>query len=113
MSHVVQLAISAIGVTMLYLGTAATVCVGSDHTLARGVAFVRILVSWLVPLLGPILIIKIAIEESPGNLRARWWLWPLSPLFSGEEQDLGFAQVTDMHADAERILPGHTLIPPP
>jgi len=73
----------------------------------------RILVSCAVPLLGAIVVIRVAVEESQEDLRSRWWLWPLRPLLSEAAPDLGFAEVTDMRADAERIVPGHTPIPPP
>jgi hypothetical protein len=105
--------ISVIGLTLFYLGFVATLCIVLDHALSRRVALLRILVSWLVPLLGAILTIRVAVEESQQDLRSRWWLWPLRPLLFEAARDPGFAEVTDMRADAERILPGHTLIPPP
>ncbi|MGA2842787.1 MAG: hypothetical protein ABSG18_22015 [Steroidobacteraceae bacterium] len=113
MSKVVLVVISVIGLSMIYLGIAATLCVVRDRSLARKPAVLRILVSWFVPLLGPIFTIRIAAEESPQDLRSRWWLWPLRPMFSEERPDSGFAQVIDMRADAERILPGSTFNPPP
>lgn len=113
MSIVVLVAISAIGVLVAYLSVAATLCVLRDRTLALKPSVLRILVSWLVPLLGPILIIKVAVDESPHKLRANWWLRPLRPLMSEETPDSAYSQVLDVHADAERILPGSTLFPPP
>jgi hypothetical protein len=113
MSKVVLVVISVMGLFMIYLGIAATLCVVRDQSLPRGSAISLILLSWFVPLLGPILTIKIAAEESSQGLRSRWWLWPLRPLLSVEAPDPGFAQVVDMRADAERILPGTTFIPPP
>jgi hypothetical protein len=113
MSKVVLVVIAVVGLSMIYLGIAATLCVVRDQSLAGSSAVLRILVSWFVPLLGPILTIRIAAEESSQGLRSRWWLWPLRPLLSEEAPDPGFAQVADMRADAERILPGSTFIPPP
>jgi hypothetical protein len=113
MSKVVLVVILAMGLSMIYLGIAATMCVMRDQSLARSSAVLRILVSWFIPLLGPIVTIRIAAEESSGDLRSRWWSWPLRPLLSEGAPDPGFAQVIDMRADAERILPGSTFIPPP
>jgi hypothetical protein len=112
MSKVVLVVISMTGLCMIYLAIAATFCVVRDQSLARSSAALRILVSWFVPLLGPILAIRIAAEESCQGLRSRWWLWPVRPLLAEEPADRGFAQVVDMRADAERILPGSTFIPP-
>jgi len=103
----------AIALIAFYLALAATICVVRDRTLPRLTAISRLLVSWLVPLLGPILTIRVATEESIQNLPRRWWLWPLRSLLVDAAPAPGFAEVTDMRADAERILPGHTLIPPP
>jgi hypothetical protein len=113
MLNVVLVVISVMGLFMIYLGIAAALCVVRDRSLARSSAISRILVSWFVPLFGPILTIWIAAEESSQGLRSRWWLWPLRPLLSVEVPDPGLAQVIDMRADAERILPGSTFIPPP
>jgi hypothetical protein len=113
MPRVALVLMSVIGLTFLYLGCVATLCVALDRALARRVAVMRILVSWLVPLLGAIVTIRVAVEESQQDLRSRWWLWPLRPLLRKAAPDRGFAEVVDMRADAERILPGHTLIPPP
>jgi hypothetical protein len=103
---------SVIGLTMFYLDSVATLCVLLDRALVRRVAVLRIVVTWLIPLLGAILTIRVAVEESQQDLRSRWWLWPLRPFLSEAAADSGFADVTDMRADAERILPGHTLFPP-
>ena|ERR1700722_11661280 len=103
----------AIALIAFYLALVATICIVRDRTLPRLTAISRLLVSWLVPLLGAILAIRVATEESPQNLPRRWWLWPLRPLLVDAAPAPGFAEVTDMRADAERILPGHTLIPPP
>lgn len=103
---------SVIGLILFYLGSVATFCVVLDRALVRRVAVLRILVSWLIPLLGAIVTIRVAVEESQQNLRSRWWLWPLRPLLSEAAPDSGFAEVTDMRADAERIVPGHSLFPP-
>ena len=105
--------ISVMGLPMIYLGIVATLCVVRDQSLARSSAVLRILVSWLVPLLGPIVTIRIAAEESSQGVRFRWWLWPLRPLLSDKAPGPSFAPVVDMRADAERILPGSTFIPPP
>jgi hypothetical protein len=112
MPEIALVVTSAIGLTLFYLSSVATLCVALDPALARRVAVLRILVSWLIPLLGAIVIIRLAAEESQRNLRSRWWLWPLQSLLSEGAPDSGLADVTDMRADAERILPGHTLIPP-
>jgi hypothetical protein len=53
MSKVVLVVISVMGLSMIYLGIAATLCVVRDQSLARSSAVLRILVSWFVPLLGP------------------------------------------------------------
>jgi hypothetical protein len=113
MPKIALVVISIIGLTLLYLASVATLCVVLDRALIRRVAVLRVLVSWLIPLLGAIVTIRVAVEESREDLRYRWWLWPLRPLLSGDAPDPGFAEVTDMRADAERILPGHTLIRPP
>lgn len=113
MSKVVLVSMSVIGLSILYLGIAATLCVVRDGSLARSTAVLRILLSWFVPLLGAILTVKIAAEDSSQGLRSRWWLWPLRPILSEETPDSGFTQVVDVRADAERILPGSTLFPPP
>jgi Na+/proline symporter len=113
MSIVVVGVISVIGVLVTYLAVAATLCVLRDRSLALKVSVLRILISWFVPLLGPILITRVAIEESPHELRSCWWLWPLRPLLSDETPGFGFSQEIDVRADAERILPGSTLFPPP
>lgn len=105
--------ISVIGLTFFYLASVATLCVVLDRALAPRIALLRILIAWLVPLLGAIVTIRVAVEECGEDLRSRWWLWPLRPLVSEADPDPGFAEVTDMQADAERILPGQTLIPPP
>jgi hypothetical protein len=109
---VVLVVISVIGLLAAYLGVVATLCVVSDRSLALKIAVLRILVSWLVPILGPILTIKVAVEESSQALRSRWWLWPLRSIMSEEAPESGFSEVTDVRADAERILPGSTLFPP-
>jgi hypothetical protein len=111
MSKVVLVVISVMGLPMIYLGIAATLCVVRDQALARRSAVLRILASWLIPLLGPIVTIRIAAEESFEGLRSRWWLWPLRLMLS-DAPEPGFDRVIDMRADAERILPGSTLIPP-
>jgi hypothetical protein len=103
----------AIALVAFYLAVVATICVVRDRTLSRVAAVSRLLVSWWVPLLGAILTIRVATEESTQDLPRRWWLWPLRLLLIDAAPDAGFAEVTDMRADAERILPGHTLIPPP
>ena len=113
MPKVVLVVISVMGLSVIYLGIVATMCVVRDQSLARASSVSRILVSWFIPFLGPILTIRIAAEESPHGLRSRWWLWPLRPLLSDEAPDPGFGQVIDMRADAERSLPGSTFIPPP
>jgi hypothetical protein len=113
MSKVALAAISVMSLSVIYLGIVATICVLRDQSLARASSVARILVSWFVPILGPILTIRIAAEESPHGLRSRWWLWPLRSVLSDETPDPGYGQVTDMRADAERILPGSTFIPPP
>jgi hypothetical protein len=101
-----------IGVSMIYLGGAATLCVVRDQSLTRRTAILRIMFSWFVPLLGHILTIKIAAEDSAQHLRSWWWLWPLRPMLAQEVSEPGFARVIDMRADAERILPGSTIIGP-
>jgi hypothetical protein len=53
MSKVVLVVISVTGLSMIYLGTAATLCVVRDQSLARSTAVLRILVSWFVPLEAP------------------------------------------------------------
>lgn len=111
MSNVVIVVTSVIAVSVIYLGGAATLCVVRDQSLTRRIAILRIMFSWFVPLLGAILTIKIAAEDSPQHLRSRWWLWPLRPMLAPEVS--GFARVIDMRADAERILPGSTIIGPP
>jgi hypothetical protein len=113
MSKVVLVVILVMGLSMIYLGIAATLCVMRDQSLPRSSAVLRILASWFIPLLGPIVTIRVAAEESSEGLRSRWWLWPLRPLLSEGAPDPGFTKVIDMRADAERILPGSTFIPPP
>jgi hypothetical protein len=113
MSKVVLVVILVMGLSMIYLGIAATLCVVRDQSLARSSAILRIFASWLIPLLGPVVTIRVAAEESSEGLRSRWWLWPLRPLLSEDAPDSGFAQVIDMRGDAERVLPGSTFIPPP
>ena len=113
MSRIALVVISVISLCMIYLGIAATLCVVRDQSLARSSAVLRIVISWLIPLLGSILTIRIAAEESPQGLRSCWWLWPFRPLLSEEAPNRGYAQVVDMAADAERILPGSTSTPPP
>jgi len=105
--------IFAIGLIFSYLAVVSTLCVVRNRSLARSTAFLRILTSWFVPVLGPIFTLRVAAEESPQNLQSRWWLWPLRWLISDESPEPGFARVTDMGADAERILPGSTPGPPP
>jgi hypothetical protein len=112
-SKVVLVVVSVLGLTILYLGVAATLSVVRDRSLALHAAFLRILVSWLVPIMGPILTIRIAAEDASLGLRSCWWLWPLRPLLSEGPMGSGFPQVVDVRADAERILPGSTLFPPP
>jgi len=113
MSKVVLVVILVMGLSMIYLGIAATWCVMRDRSLARSSVVLRILISWFLPLLGPVVTIRVAAEESSEGLRSRWWLWPLRPLLSQDAPDPGVARVMDMRADAERILPGSTFIPPP
>jgi hypothetical protein len=105
--------ISLVALTWVYLGCAATLCVVLDRGLAVRVAVLRILVSWVVPMLGAIVTVRVAVEECGEGLRSRWWLWPLRFVFSEGAPERGFAEVTDMRGDAERILPGSTWIPPP
>jgi hypothetical protein len=102
-----------IGLSMIYLGIVATLCVVRDQSLTRSSAVLRILASWFVPFLGPILSIRIAAEDSSQNLRSSWWLWPLRRLSSEQAPAPGFAHVIDIRAEAERILPGSTFISPP
>jgi hypothetical protein len=113
MSKVVLVVIFVMGLSMIYLGIAATLCVMRDRSLARSTVVLRILISWFLPLFGPIVTIRVAADESSEGLRSRWWLWPLRPLLSEDTRDPGFARVMDMRADAERILPGSTFMPPP
>jgi hypothetical protein len=82
----------------------AMVCVALDRALAGRVALLRIFVSWLVPLLGSIVTIRVAAEESQQDLRSRWLLWPLRPLLC-EAAPPGFAKVTDMRVDAVHMQP--------
>ena len=96
----------------IYLSVVATICVVRDRTLPAATVTLRLVFSWLAPLLGAILTIRVATEESTQALSRRWWLWPLRPLLTDAAPEPGFAQVTDMAVDAERIVPGHTLIPP-
>jgi len=77
MSKVVLVVIFMMGLSMIYLGIAATLCVMRDRSLARSTVVLRILISWFLPLLGPIVTIRIAADESSEGLRSRWWLWPL------------------------------------
>jgi hypothetical protein len=51
-------------------GVAATLCVVGDRELARRIAILRILVSWLIPLLGAMITVRAAVEESQQNLRS-------------------------------------------
>ncbi len=113
MSNVVVVVLLVMGLSVIYLGIVATICVALDRSLARASSVSRILVSWFVLFLGPILTIRIAAEESPHGLRSRWWLWPLRPLLLDDAPNPRFGQVIDMRADAERIFPGSTFIPPP
>jgi hypothetical protein len=80
MPKVAILMMSVIGFALVYLGSVATLCVALVRTLAGRIALLRILVSWLVPPLGAIVNIRLAVEESQQDLRSRWWLWPLRPL---------------------------------
>jgi hypothetical protein len=73
--------ISVIGLTLFYLGFVATLCVVLDHALARRVALLRILVSWLVPLLGAIVTIRVAVEESQPDLRSAGGYGRCGPFF--------------------------------
>ena len=82
MSKVVLVVILVTGLFMIYLGIAATWCVMGDRSLARSSVVLRILISWFLPLLGPVVTIRVAAEESSEGLRSRWWLWPLRPLLS-------------------------------
>lgn len=100
----------AVGLTWLYFALAATLRVAADRTLAPRITLLRILVSWLVPILGAILTIRVAGEESQQDLRARWLLWPLRCFLSEPTSDRGPFEVTDLRSDAERILPGHRFI---
>jgi hypothetical protein len=111
MSIVVLVVISVIVVLVAYLGVAATVCILRDRSLALKLAGIRILISWLVPLLGPILMIKVAAEELSQGLQSCWWLWPLKWILSDRTADSVVDQVIDVRADAERILPGSTTTP--
>jgi len=112
MPKIVLIVMSVVGLTVLYLGVAATLCVVNDRELARRIAILRILISWLIPLLGAMITIRAAVEESQQNLRSCWWLWPLRQFFNETAPHPGFGDVNDIRADAERILPGHTVIPP-
>ena len=70
---------SVIGLTMFYLDSVATLCVLLDRALVRRVAVLRIVVTWLIPLLGAILTIRVAVEESQQDLRSRWWYGRCAP----------------------------------
>jgi hypothetical protein len=104
MPKVAILMMSVIGFALVYLGSVATLCVALDRALAGRVALLRIFVSWLVPLLGSIVTIRVAAEESQQDLRSRWLLWPLRPLLC-EAAPPGFAKVTDMRVDAVHMQP--------
>ena len=43
----------------------------------RELSSVRILISWLVPMLGAVVTIWVALDGSQAALRRRWWLWPI------------------------------------
>lgn len=112
MSRVALGLVLAMDLAMIYLSISATWCIVRDRSLSRGTVILRILVSWLVPILGPLMAIRIAEEESGLHLRSIGWLRPLRLLLSDEPPDRGFASVIDVRADGERILPGSTFIPP-
>jgi hypothetical protein len=78
----------------LYAALVATICVVRDRSLPGLTAGLRLLVSWCVPLLGPILTIRVAAEESPQSLPRQWWLWPLRPLLSEASVNVDYADLT-------------------
>jgi hypothetical protein len=96
---------------VVYLAVAATVCVVLGRKVGRPAATLRILISWLVPILGPFITIRVSAEEL--QLSRRWWLWPLKGVLSDTPTQHAHSAIVDMQTDAERILPGGTLIPPP
>jgi hypothetical protein len=102
----------AIGLAIVYLSVAATICVALDRSLSPRIKAFRILIAWLVPILGAVVTIWVALDGSQTALRRRWWLWPIWPLLPNTVPETGFSAVVDMAADANRILPGSTLPPP-
>jgi hypothetical protein len=102
-----------LAVVAVYLAIAATLCVSLDLALPRPIAAMRIVVSWLVPVVGPVLTIRVSAEESQIDLSRRWWLRPLKGIITERAVDPADVECVDLRADAERILPGSTLTPPP
>jgi hypothetical protein len=91
----------AIGLAIVYLSVAATICVALDRSLSPRIKAFRILIAWLVPILGAVVTIWVALDG-----------WPIWPLLPNTVPETGFSAVVDMAADANRILPGSTLPPP-
>lgn len=104
---------SIMALTAIYLAVVATVCVSLGRSTTRSIAALRIVFSWAVPILGAMVTIRVSSEESPSALGSRWWLWPIKGILAEKVPDPGSCESVDVRADAERIVPGITLYPPP
>ena len=74
--HLVEIiAIGAIALAV-YLGLLATWSVVHDPTLPRTGRIVRLVLAWLAPIAGPVVILRAASEFAPGSLPSSSLMWP-------------------------------------
>ena len=64
MRPVILIGLIVIGVAIVYLSVAATICVALDRSLSPGIKLFRILIAWLVPILGAVVTIWVALDGS-------------------------------------------------
>jgi hypothetical protein len=78
------------GVIATYLATLATWSLAHDDTLAGPNRLARVVLAWLLPLVGPMFILRAAAELAPRSLPAAiftWpvkWLWATTPPVGGD-----------------------------
>ena len=108
MTNVTLVLASAGIIVLVYLAVVATLCVCLDRPSDRVAFLLRIVFSWVVPVVGPLITIRISAEEFQLPLRRRWWLWPVRSILGDPPSSSVPPEASDIIASAEHVLPGIT-----
>ena len=71
-----------VGVIAVYLALLATWSLSRDETLTRSGRVARVVLAWLVPVIGPMFLLKSAAELAPESLPASAFIWPVRWLWA-------------------------------